>query len=153
MYSASVYTVLACAISIQLMSNPVIGSSECIESDLPLLCHGARLTRSVANMKPVKLMNGVEIVRMSDSNSGNYAEDTKSRSATGFAYADRVLQYLQSHEIKINLHEVLQKSGVTDSVARAMKEIESENEVVGMWLFFKRYHINTKYCLVYFLLV
>lgn len=108
--------------------NQAIGS-ECQESDLPLLCHGARVARSVVTMKPVKLMDGVEIVSIVNGSGG----ETKSRSAssTGYAYADRVMQYLQSHEVKINLHEVLQKTGVSDAVARAMKEIESENEVVG----------------------
>lgn len=125
-------TVIASVISVLLLSSPVITSDEeCIESDLPLLCHGARFTRSVVNMKPFKLLDGVEIVRV-DSNNGGNDDEMKSRSTTGYAYADRVLQYLQTHEIKINLHEVLQKSGATDVVARAMKEIENENEVVGM---------------------
>lgn len=107
---------------------------ECLDSDLPILCHGARVARSVANMKPLKLMDGVEIVRIDASTEGATKDDPSAnnqRSATGFAYADRVLQYLQGHEIKINMHEVLQQTGVTDVVARAMKEIESENEVVG----------------------
>lgn len=90
------------------------------------------MARSVVTMKPLKLMDGVEIVSIAPAN-GSYDETTKSRSSssTGYAYADRVMQYLQSHEVKINMHEVLQRTGVTDAVARAMKEIESENEVVG----------------------
>lgn len=116
--------------SFLLMSSSVTGSEvECIESDLPLLCHGARVARSVVQMKPMKLMDGVEIVRIDSTlmDGGNIG----SRSTTGFAYADRVLQYLQTHEIKINLHDVLQRTGATDFMARSMKEIESENEVVG----------------------
>lgn len=136
-HSNQIYNVIVCAVSVLLISSaPVTSSEDCIESDLPLLCHGARLTRSVANMKPLKLMDGVEIVRIDSNNNGDdgNVDGAKSRSTTGYAYADRVLQYLQSHEIKINLHEVLQKSGATDVMARAMKDIENENEVVGMFL-------------------
>lgn len=136
-YSARVCSVLLCVISLLTISVPVIHSEDCVDSELPLLCHGARLTRSVVNMRPLKLMDGMEIVHIHSKTNGNdddgAADGTKSRSTTGYAYADRVLHYLQSHEIKINLHEVLQKSGATDAMARAMKEIESENEVVGKW--------------------
>lgn len=105
-------------------------AADCHTSDSPVLCHGVRVVRSVVNMRPMRIIDGVEIVRIA--RNGSAEADQQQRSTTGNGYVDRVMQYLQAHEIKISISELVQRSGVVEVVGRALKEVESENEVVGM---------------------
>lgn len=108
-----------------------VAAADCHTADSPVLCHGARVVRSVANMRPMRIIDGVEIVRIARNGSAE-ADRQQQRSTTGNGYVDRVLQYLQAHEIKISISELVQRSGMVEAVGRALKEVESENEVVGM---------------------
>lgn len=108
-------------------------ASDCHRTEAPLLCHGIRVVRSVSSMKPLRIVDGVEIVRISEENATSASRSASPSTGTGIGYVDRVLQYLQAHELKINLNEMVASSGVVDVVGRAMKEVESETEVVGRY--------------------
>lgn len=121
-------TTLLMLIVLVTVTASVTATDDCHQADSPLLCHGVRMVRSVANMKPMRLVDGVEIVRIP---STERPASERSRS-TGNGYADRVVQYLESHEIKISVQELMKGSGLVDVFGRALREVESENEVVGM---------------------
>lgn len=124
MFSGAVLLVAMCA--------SVAAAADCQAADSPALCHGVRVLRSVVNMRPLRIVDGVEIVRI-PANGSNSADHQQQRS-TGNGYVDRVLQYVQSHEIKISMGELVQRSGVVEVFGRALQEVEAENEVVGTFV-------------------
>lgn len=108
-----------------------MSAEDCHTADMPVLCHGARVVRSVVDMRSMRIMDGVEIVRIADEGANNDSSGREAPADTGNAYVDRVLQYLRTHEIKISLNDWLQRSGMAEAFAGAMREAESANEVVG----------------------
>lgn len=110
----------------------------CSDSESPFLCHGSRVVREVVDNvltgdyteKPFKLVPGLEIVKIESPNESiDVRGDQGARSQSG--YLERVLKYLQGHELRINLHDVMKKTEFGEALSRTMKDIDSDNEVIG----------------------
>ena len=82
--------------------------------------------------KNIKLLPGLEIIQAED-DSVNNKNNSNNNSDIGrnMGYIERVLKYLRSHELKINLHNVIEKSTLNNIMASTFKELDQENEIGG----------------------
>lgn len=77
-----------------------------------------------------QLVPGIEIVPSPMNNASNDA-GSGSRSSPAVGYIDRVFDYLQGHELKINLHDLMKKTEFSAALSRTFKEIDADNEIGG----------------------
>lgn len=119
---------------------------DCSETDAPLLCHGNRVIRSVVDQvldsgtdvkSSIQIVPGLEIVQLPVNATTNDSDfDGRSSTAGGSnGYIERVFKYLQGHELKINLHDLLKNSDVPGAISRTFNEDDIENEIVGTSLY------------------
>lgn len=112
--------------------------NNCSDSESQFLCHGSRVVRNVVDNvlsggyteKPFKLVTGVEIVQVVPN--ASMRGDTGGRNQQGTTgYLERVLNYLQGHELRINLNDLMKKTEFGEALSRTFKDIDSDNEVIG----------------------
>lgn len=130
--------VVVLASIIVLMPAVVSAHEDCNETDAPLLCHGNRVIRSVVDQvldsdKSFRLVPGIEIVQLpvNETSDGSNFGGRSSVSGGSNGYIDRVFKYLQGHELKINLHDLLKNSDVHGSLSRTFNEVDIEKEIIG----------------------
>lgn len=111
-------------------------AQDCSEAESPILCHGSRVMQSVVNQVlfnakragALQIVPGLEIVKTDALN--NDTEDA-ARSADNDGYLNRVANYLQEHELKIKLPELLNKMDYNEVLQRSLKNLDNGDEVVG----------------------
>lgn len=102
-----------------------------------ILLQSAVINRSVdAAADGFQLVPGIEIVPVnaSDDGAADAAAGARSSVAT-VGYIDRVFDYLQAHELKINLHDLMRKTEFSAALSRTFKEIDADNEIGGIEIF------------------
>lgn len=133
--------VLVFATIIVLIPAIVSANEDCSKTDAPLLCHGNRVIRSVVDQvldsgnseESFRLAPGVEIVQLPVNKTSDVNDFGGRSSASGGSngYLDRVFKYLQGHELKINLHDLLKNSDVHGALSRTFNDVDIEKEIVG----------------------
>lgn len=116
-------------------------TTDCNKADSVVLCHGAKAIRNVMHHvvfnkngieQPLKILPGLEIVPLRD-DSILLSDNPAGRSNTqeSDTYLGRVAKYLSSHELKIRLSDIIQKSDFNEVLATTLKGINEEKGVVG----------------------
>lgn len=99
-----------------------------------ILLQSAVINRSAdAAADGFQLVPGIEIVPVNASDDGAAAGARSSGATVG--YIDRVFDYLQAHELKINLHDLMRKTEFSAALSRTFKEIDADNEIGGIDIF------------------
>lgn len=139
----SIAVVVLVSIIVLMPAAVVSADEDCSETDAPLLCHGNRVIRSVVDQvrhgglseKSFRLVPGVEIVQIPVNETSDVSEIGGRSSASGGSngYVDRVFKYLQGHELKINLHDLLKNTDIHGALSRTFNEVDIEKEIVGTY--------------------
>ncbi|XP_053698683.1 uncharacterized protein LOC128745635 [Sabethes cyaneus] len=103
---------------------------DCVEADSPLSCYGAKMFRNVMKRltreKSLRLTPGVEVIAVGGDNNEEQQRSINEIGDEREGIFDRIGRYLTTHELKINVGEILRRGDIQDVVRSVFGTVQRE---------------------------